>query len=1116
MEYLKQEQVVVTDPYFQNALELDVDNLLVLEADRLLAGFRETACYAKGMTDRDEITAYMKNCERYGGGWENSLIGGHIMGHYLTAVAQGVVNLALSKKDRDALQERMDYLVDELAACQNMTMGTAFEGYLFGATLPTEDFHKKVDLQFDNVEHRLTNIGDQAWVPWYTMHKIVAGLLDCYVLAGNEKALATAKRLGDWIANRANSWNEALQRVVLDTEYGGMNDVMYELYKVTGKESYREAAHQFDEVDLFEAVLSGADNVLNAKHANTTIPKFLGALCRYEVDSSEKRYFEYATSFFDMVLQRHTYVTGGNSEDEHFGADNVLNLERTNCNNETCNTYNMLKLSRRLFRITGEKKYADYYEKTLINAILSSQDHKTGRTMYFQPMATGYQKIFGTVDSNFWCCTGSGMENFTKLQDSIYFQTEEFLIINQFISSEVTTDAIALSQEGRLTKEDDIRLTIRHTDGKKGLMIRVPEWAKDATIEDANGDVQNVDKESGYWKIPASMVTEGAVFVLSFPMHVAAYNLPDGANTYAFQYGPYVLSARLGTSEQKIGYHGVTVMVPVKKAVKNDTIGILSVDSVEEFMAHIEDNLVKKTDEMVFMLDGTTCGYEFTPHYDQDEESYGIYWTYYVDKNGRDAQAILEEKRAERMERHTIDAIEQIGRGQYEQRFLLTDGLTKDGLVDQESVGADAPALTRYAKANGYFGYKMEAICDQDALLLVTLLQEERDQELDVYVGDEKLTVEKETDLTLAEADKEAYYQVLYRIPAAAMSREKETLTVVEGGETVEKQIFTVKFTAHEKESRKICRSLILMTEFSTENSLAQVKVNGALVIPENDCYDVMVPYDTEPQFTFDLADDGGYLEVKGNAVDTSKKIEISTTGVVTEETVVVYSEDFESKKTYTLKITRDYSSLSLQKEALPYTAVAVTKPDLEEKDGQALNRVTGHDGKENGIGLNGEYGLRLLEDASVLGRSYSISFWMKPDEVGNPYDPTIAGGNFAADLWLNLPKDSKIWSYDHGFVSTESTNAYQASKWQNVVVTVDGSIAGSGPNTVLGHLYVDGECVSHGNVVDGIMTTEQAKLYFGINPWDQLFLGTVSGIQIFPRTLSEKEVQAIAAKLDI
>ncbi|MCR5692320.1 MAG: glycoside hydrolase family 127 protein, partial [Eubacterium sp.] len=302
-DFLEKESVEVTDAYYDNALELDVKNLLLLDPDRLLAGFRQTACYVynTGASNTDmtstEIASFMKNKSRYGGGWEDSLIGGHTLGHYLTALAQATVNPGLSEDDRDAVKERLNYMIDGLTECQEKTVGTDYEGYIFGATLPSSVFKSDPDLQFDNVENGYANISTQAWVPWYTMHKILAGVVDSYQIAGNEDALVLANNLGTWIANRVNKWTESKQSIVLGIEYGGMNDALYQLYKVTNasnKEDFLTAAHQFDETKLFENVLAGTNNVLNGKHANTTIPKFLGALCRYEVDQSETKYLQYA------------------------------------------------------------------------------------------------------------------------------------------------------------------------------------------------------------------------------------------------------------------------------------------------------------------------------------------------------------------------------------------------------------------------------------------------------------------------------------------------------------------------------------------------------------------------------------------------------------------------------------------------------------------------------------------------------------------------------------------------------------------------------------------------------------------------------------------------------
>ena len=344
------EQVKITNAYFDNALQKDVEYLKSLDTDRLLAGFYETA----GLE--------MKKM-RYGG-WENMLIGGHTLGHYLTAAAQGYVNPGVSAEDKEALFDKIKALIDGLLECQAASKGRP--GFVFGAVLTDPS---NVELQFDYVEQNKTNIITEAWVPWYTMHKILDGVVNVYELTGYEPALKLGSGIGDWTYARTQTWSEETHATVLGIEYGGMNDALYELYKNTKKEEHLKAAHAFDEDRLFKAVYTGEKNVLNNHHANTTIPKFLGALNRYLTLGDEAaEYLEYVKVFWDMVVVRHTYITGGNSEWEHFGEDNVLDTERTNCNNETCNTYNMLKMSRKLFMITADKKYSDYYENTLINA----------------------------------------------------------------------------------------------------------------------------------------------------------------------------------------------------------------------------------------------------------------------------------------------------------------------------------------------------------------------------------------------------------------------------------------------------------------------------------------------------------------------------------------------------------------------------------------------------------------------------------------------------------------------------------------------------------------------------------------------------------------------------
>ncbi len=635
--------VRVNDTYYDEAFKLQANNMLRLDPDRLLAGFRETACLIDGM-DTETISVFMKNKKRYGGGWEDGLIGGHTLGHYLTALSQAVVNPSLSDSDRTKVSDRLDYMLDSLFECQELTKGTKYEGYLFGATLPTKEFQKNPALQFDNVEKGLGHPFETAWVPWYTMHKILAGLNASYKIAGKEVGIKVANALGLWISKRALSWSEKVRNTVLSIEYGGMNDCLYELYQINRKldekgsglshpefTRFFEAAHCFDEIALFEKILSGERNILDNTHANTTIPKFIGALARYETDHSQEKYLEYAESFFDMVVSKHTYVTGGNSENEHFGPDNILDAERTNVNNETCNTYNMLKLSRHLFAETGKKKYLDYAERTFINAIMASQNHESGFTTYFQPMATGYQKVFNTLDGNFWCCTGTGYENFTKLQDGVFFEADGKLTIALFLESEYKADDYKVTMHCDFTKSDEVKIIVepgKDKTFKKDVWLRIPTWiSRKMDVRIGDDEAATVEKD-GFIIIPKEKAANGCELTVKCPMGITAHNLQDGKDTYSFMYGPYVLSARLGTTKMKTKGHGIAVVVAAEKAVENDEITIKDEASVSDFISNISSHLIKRENEMEFDLKGTDKELEFTTHYNQYSESYGIYWKF--------------------------------------------------------------------------------------------------------------------------------------------------------------------------------------------------------------------------------------------------------------------------------------------------------------------------------------------------------------------------------------------------------------------------------------------------------------------------------------------------------
>lgn len=599
-------QVQMLDSYCANAFEKETEYLKKIDIGRLLAGFYENA----GITS-PKI--------RYGG-WEDSLIGGHTMGHFLTAISQAYANAACKKEDKDLFLSKVKEIVDALLECQANTKGKP--GFIFGATITDPE---NVELQFDMVEENRIDIFKEAWVPWYTMHKILDGLVNAYCLTGYEPALTVADRLGDWVYNRASKWSEETHKTVLSIEYGGMNDALYDLYSYTKKEEHLIAAHLFDEEDLFKKVASGEKNALNNLHANTTIPKFAGALNRY-MTVGDKTYLDYAVKFWDKVVKHHTYATGGNSEWEHFGEDNVLDAERTNCNNETCNTYNMLKMTRKLFMITGDKKYADYYENTFINAILSSQNPETGMTMYFQPMATGYFKVYSTEFTKFWCCTGSGMENFTKLGDSIYFKDENGITVNLFFSSEVSYQelGIKLVQESQIPIKDTIRFTIRLLDNapkRAKIRLRIPDWAAETSV---TADDKDIIKEDGYLCVDGSW-KDGDNILYTCKCKVIAKGLPDCDNVFAFFYGPILLSVDLGCENMIDSSTGVDVTIPSEKIAGNEVLKVTD-GSVKDFITGINSHMKRDGETLSFNLLGTDRPLTFSPHYKKARERYGIYW----------------------------------------------------------------------------------------------------------------------------------------------------------------------------------------------------------------------------------------------------------------------------------------------------------------------------------------------------------------------------------------------------------------------------------------------------------------------------------------------------------
>ena len=593
------DQVQITDQYQQNLFAKNVAFLLTtLNSDRLLAGFKAVS------TGTTATNLY--------GGWESQNIRGHSMGHWLSAVAHAYQQAKGSDPAlASQIKAKLDDVISKLKSYQSAN------GFLFATPVS----------QFDDMDSG----GSNNWVPYYTMHKVLAGLLDVYEFEQNPDALAVASKMGDWLYARASGWSASAKSRALSSEYGGMNDALYELYKHTKSANHLTVAHIFDDTGLFTSTAQGNDT-LSGKHANMTIPKFIGALNRYRtIGATESSYLTAADQFMAIVLKNHTYVTGGNSEDEHFHEPGKLDARRDNLNNETCNAYNMSKLTRDLFKVTGDIKYADFYERVHINEILSSMNPTTGMTTYFKPMGTGYFKAFGTPDSSFWCCTGTGMENFSKLGDSVYFHDATDLYVVGYVSSTLNWSdrGLAISQVTDLPLTNKVTFTINQAPlDAVNLKFRKPYWlasCQSATVAVNNQSLNAVD--SGGFLGVSRVWKAGDKVELTLPMDVQVSRLADNQNAVAFTYGPIVLSAGLGTASMTTTGHAWTIAATKPTGIQ-ETIAINGGTTINGWLANIKTNLAQTSGKLEFNLKNTDSDGKLTfiPHYSRYQDRYGIYF----------------------------------------------------------------------------------------------------------------------------------------------------------------------------------------------------------------------------------------------------------------------------------------------------------------------------------------------------------------------------------------------------------------------------------------------------------------------------------------------------------
>ncbi|MCX7049519.1 MAG: glycoside hydrolase family 127 protein [Candidatus Sumerlaeota bacterium] len=729
--------VRLLDGPFRDAMLRDKEYLMSLDSDRLLHTFRLNA----GLPSSAEPL----------GGWEDPKgeLRGHCMGHYLSACA-----LMHGSTGDEAIKKKADAIVAELAKCQEAAPSKGFsKGYL--SAYP-ESFIDRVETL------------KPVWAPWYTLHKIHAGLLDMYVLCGNKQALDVANKFADWVKFRMDRLSEEQQQKMLNCEHGGMCESFANQYAITGNPDHLRMARAFTHKAFFDPAAKQEDN-LNGKHANTQIPKFIGYSRVYEL-TGEAPYKTASGFFWENVALRRSYCIGGHSDHEHFFPVDQFSKHLSPETAETCNTYNMLKLTRNIFGWDPSPKTMDFYERALYNHILASQDPKTGMIVYLMSLKPGHFKTYSTPLNSFWCCVGTGIENHAKYNDTIYYHSGDALWLNLFIASELNwkEKGLTLRQETRFPEEDTTRLTFKCPKPVAlTLNVRCPYWAQSGMTVAINGEKQSSEAKAGSYAAIKREWKDGDKVEVRLPMSLRAEALPDDPRTVAVMFGPIALAGEMGREG----------LDKIDEYQKNQT-ALSKVPSPDApmFLCEAKD-LISKIEPvagkpLAFRTKGIgkPSDVSLIPFYQMHHQRYSVYWKFTTEEElkKRAVERAAAEQKRKAFEARITDEV----------RPSEQQSETDHKLQSDKSNSGDFHARKWRDARAGWFSYEVKVAPDQPMQLMVAYWGDDTNgREFDVLIDGEKIASQ-----TLNKNKPGEFFDQPYDIP--------EKLT--KGKERV-----TVKFAAH-------------------------------------------------------------------------------------------------------------------------------------------------------------------------------------------------------------------------------------------------------------------------------------------------------------------------------
>ena len=727
--------VKLLDGPFKHAQELNLKTLLKYDVNRFLAPYLKAA-------------GLPKKAENYGN-WESQGLDGHMAGHYLTAMAMNYAALGDMR-----CKERMESMISELKKCQEAnSKDTDFIGYLGG--VPNG---KTMWLKIKNGNPGAIYDG---WAPWYNVHKMYAGLRDAWVYGNNETAKEMFLKFCDWGISLCDKLSDAQMETMLANEQGGMNEVYADAYQITGDKKYLNMAKRFSHKVILNSFAAKIDNLDN-KHANTQIPKAIG-FQRIAEESKDPAYDTAAKFFWESVTQNRTLAFGGNSRREFFPQKSAyIDFITDREGPESCNTYNMLKLTEGLFRMNPEACYADFYEKALYNHILSTQHPDHGGYVYFTPARPEHYRVYSAPNEAMWCCVGTGMENHGKYGQFIYTHRSDSLYVNLFIASELKwkQKGVTITQQTNFPDEESSKLIIHTTKPTFfKLLIRHPNWvsAKKFKIVVGNQTLTVSSDPSSY--VPISRTwKDGDVVKVIMPMENRLEELPNVSKYVAVMHGPIMLAAKTGTQDMK----GLIADDSRWGHIANGPLIPLDKDPV---MVGERSTLLSKIypvkgQPLTFMTKGLFAADSdsrlvLEPFFRIHDSRYMMYWMALTKNQYQsvvDSLAINEKEKI-LLDRRTIDAVAP-GQQQPEADHQLKSSKSRTGNYQDE--------FYRDAREGGFVSYVMRTNTETNLSLMVRYrCGETGGRQFDILIGGEKIATEN----LKGKLSKSGFINIEYQLP---------------------------------------------------------------------------------------------------------------------------------------------------------------------------------------------------------------------------------------------------------------------------------------------------------------------------------------------------------------